>query len=168
MDAQLVSAAKIRGLASRAKASPLVLRLAHGAFWTIFGQVTARTLGLFSGIFVARLLGRDGFGELGIVQSTANMFQVLAGTAIGLTATKHVAEFRNSDPLRAGRIIALSNASSVIIGSVLALGLIISSSWLAQHTLAAPQLAPLLRIGALLLFLGAFSGAQGGALSGFE
>ena len=125
-------------------------------------------LGLLASIFVARLLGKNGFGELGIVQSTANMFQVLAGTAIGLTATKHVAEFRNSDPARAGRIIALSNASSVIIGAVLALGLIISSSWLAQHTLAAPQLAPLLRIGALLLFLAAFSGAQGGALSGFE
>ena len=96
------------------------------------------------------------------------MFQVLAGTAIGLTATKHVAEFRNSDPIRAGRIIALSNATSAIVGAVLALGLIISSPWLAQHTLAAPQLAPLLRIGALLLFFGAFSGAQGGALSGFE
>jgi O-antigen/teichoic acid export membrane protein len=96
------------------------------------------------------------------------MFQVLAGTAIGLTATKHVAEFRNSDPKRAGRIIALSNVTSVIVGAFLALGLIIFSSWLAQHTLAAPHLAPLLRIGALLLFFGAFSGAQGGALSGFE
>ena len=115
--------AKIRDLATRAKASPLALRLAHGAFWTLFGQVTARTLGLLSSIFVARLLGKNGFGELGIVQSTANMFQVLAGTAIGLTATKHVAEFRNSDPKRAGRIIALSNVTSVIVGAVLALAL---------------------------------------------
>jgi O-antigen/teichoic acid export membrane protein len=163
-----VCRAKIRDLATRAKTSPLALRLAHGAFWSLFGQVTARTLGLLSSIFVARLLGKNGFGELGIVQSTANMFQVLAGTAIGLTATKHVAEFRNSDPSRAGRIIALSNVTSVIVGAVLALALIISSPWLAQHTLAAPQLAPLLRIGALLLFFGAFSGAQGGALSGFE
>jgi O-antigen/teichoic acid export membrane protein len=160
--------ARIRTLAVRVEASPVGRRLAHGAFWSLVGQITARVLGLLSGIFVARLLGKNGFGELGIVQSTANMFQVLAGTAIGLTATKHVAEFRNSDPIRAGRIIALSNATSVIVGGVLALGLIISSSWLAQHTLAAPQLSPLLRIGALLLFFGAFSGAQGGALSGFE
>jgi len=160
--------AKIRALAARVEASPVGRRLAHGAFWSLVGQITARVLGLLSGIFVARLLGKSGFGELGIVQSTANMFQVFAGTAIGLTATKHVAEFRNSDPARAGRIIALSNATSLIIGAVLALALIILSPWLAQHTLAAPQLTPFLRIGALLLFFGSFSGAQGGALSGFE
>jgi len=158
----------IRDFMLRMEVSPLGRRLAQGVLWSVAGQVSARAIGLFSGIFVARLLGRVGFGELGIVQSTASMFQVLAGTAIGLTATKHVAEFRNIDRVRTGRIIALSNACSLVIGALLAVSLMISAPWLAQHTLAAPRLASLLRVGALLLFLGAFSGAQSGALSGFE
>jgi O-antigen/teichoic acid export membrane protein len=144
------------------------MRLAHGTFWSLVGQITARALGLLSSIFVARLLGRVSFGELGIVQSTAQMFQALAGAAMGLTAAKHVAEFRNTDLIRTGRIIALSTFVSCVIGAILGGAMAIFAPWLARNTLAAPQLTPFLRIGALLLFLGSLSGAQSGALSGFE
>ncbi len=54
------------------------------------------------------MLGKEEFGKLGIVQSTVGMFQVFAGFGLGLTATKYVAEFRDSDPAKTGRIIGLS------------------------------------------------------------
>jgi O-antigen/teichoic acid export membrane protein len=87
---------------------------------------------------------------------------------LGLTATKYVAEFREKDPAKAGRIIALSNRVAVASGGLMTLGLLITAPWLATHTLAAPHLSGLLQAGALLLLLGAVNGAQTGALSGFE
>ena len=46
--------------------------------------------------------------------------------------------------------------------------LFIFAPWLAEHTINAPHLAGVLRIGALILFIDALNGAQTGALSGFE
>jgi len=50
----------------------------------------------------------------------------------------------------------------------MALGLLIFASWLAEHTINAPHLTGVLRIGAIILFINALNGAQTGALSGFE
>lgn len=152
----------------RLEASPLGYRLAKGAFWSLAGTLISRALGLLSSILVARMLGKVGFGELGIIQSSVGMFGTFAGFGLGLTATKHVAEFRAKDPARAGRIIALSSLVSWATGGAMAVLLFVLAPWLAAHTLAAPQLGGLLRLSSLLLLLGAINGAQSGALAGFE
>ena len=143
-------------------------RLAKGVFWSMAGAVISRGLMLAATILVARMLGKTGFGELGIIQSTVGMFGVFAGFGLGLTATKHVAEFRLSDPDRAGRIIGLSGLFAMLTGGLMALGLFVFAPWLAEHTINAPHLAGVLRIGALILFINALNGAQTGALAGFE
>jgi len=48
-------------------------------------------LALLGWIVVARILGKEEFGQLAIVQSTVGMLGVIAGLGLGLTATKHVA-----------------------------------------------------------------------------
>jgi O-antigen/teichoic acid export membrane protein len=45
---------------------------------------------------------------------------------------------------------------------------LVFAPWLAEHTINAPHLTGVLRIGALILFINALNGAQTGALSGFE
>jgi coenzyme F420-reducing hydrogenase beta subunit/O-antigen/teichoic acid export membrane protein len=125
-------------------------------------------LTLLASILVARILGKEDYGQLGIIRSTVGMFGVFAGLGLGLTATKHVAEFRQSDPHRAGRIMALSAVVAAGTGLVAALVLLLFAPWLAEHTLAAPSLAGPLRVGALMLLLSAMNGAQTGALAGFE
>ncbi len=143
-------------------------RLAKGIFWSMTGAVISRGLMLIASIFVARILGKTGFGELGMIRSTVGMFGVFAGFGLGLTAIKHVAEFRQSDPDRAGRIIGLSGLFAMITGGLMALGLFIFAPWLAEHTINAPHLIGVLRIGGLILFINALNGAQTGALAGFE
>jgi O-antigen/teichoic acid export membrane protein len=156
------------GLKRRLASSPSGYRLAKGAFWSLAGSLISRGLGLISGIMVARIIGKAEFGELAMIQSTVGMFGVLAGFSLGLTATKHVAEFKTADPTRAGRIIALSSLVAWGSGGIASVILYLLSPWLATHTLAAPGLSNLLRIGCLLLLLGAVNGAQTGALAGFE
>jgi O-antigen/teichoic acid export membrane protein len=152
----------------RMETSSLASRLVRGSFWSLAGSVMARGFGLIAAIVAARILGKASYGELGIIQSTVGMFGTLAGFGMGTTATKFVAEFRLTDRVRAGRIVALSGLISWGTSSVLALTLVGMSSWLCQRTLAAPQLTGCLRISALLLLLSGVNGAQNGVLSGFE
>ena len=51
---------------------------------------------------------------------------------------------------------------------LMALGLFIFAPLLAEHTINAPHLTGVLRIGALMLFINALTGAQTGALAGLE
>lgn len=96
------------------------------------------------------------------------MFQAIAGYSLGLTATKYVSEFRKSDPERAGRIIGMSDLSSVAAGILFASVSFFGAHWLAGRVLGAPELAPLLRISSIMIALGAYNGAQTGTISGFE
>lgn len=152
----------------RVCASDVGTRLARGTFWSVAGAVISHGLMLIALVFVARMLGKTGFGELGMIRSTVGMFGVLAGFGLGVTATKHVAEFRRRDPQRAGRIIGLSWLVALIAGGLMAAAVLVLAPWLATNTIGAPHLASALRIGALILLINALNGAQSGALSGFE
>jgi len=152
----------------RIEASEIGSRLVKGIFWSMSGAVISRGLMLVASIVVARILGQTGYGELAMIQSTVGMFGVVSGFGLGLTATKHVAEFRRSDPARAGRIIGLSRLVAIVTGGVMALGLFIFAPWLAGQTINAPHLQGVLRIGSLILLINALNGAQTGALAGFE
>jgi O-antigen/teichoic acid export membrane protein len=163
-----VSPETLRSLWFRVRASPVGHRLARGTFWMVAGTVISRVLGLGSSIILARILGKVPFGELGTIQSTVGLFGAFAGLGIGITATKYVAEFRETEPARCGRVIGFSLAAALVGGIFAGLGLLLFGGWLATNTLAAPQLAPLLRIGAALVVFSSLQGAYLGALSGFE
>ena len=158
----------VKRLWSRIRASSMGYRLAHGAFWSMTGAGLSQGMLLLSSIVVARILGKEQFGEFGIINNTVGMFSVFAGFGLGMTATKYVAEFRARDPLRAGRIIALSSLVSMATGALFMAVLLLIAPWLAEKTLSAPQLTGLLRMSSGFLFFGALGGAQTGALAGFE
>lgn len=152
----------------RIAASPLHSRLAAGTFWSLSGLVASRLCGLIASVLIARMLGGTGFGELGVIQGTVGMFSVLAGFGLGITVTKHIAEFRHENPERAGRLIGLCSAVSLLTGAVMSLLLFLLSDPIAAGILSAPHLSRLLSLSAPLLVLGAWSGVQMGALTGLE
>ena len=143
-------------------------RFARGAVWSLVGAVISQGCGLAASVITARLLGREQFGEYGIIQSTVGMFGVFAGMGLGLTATKYVAELRVTNPHRAGRIIALSTAVALGTATTAAVALFAAAPWLAASTLNAPNLSAELRIATGVLFLNALNGTQTGVLAGLE
>jgi len=163
-----VSPEPLRPYWLRLRSSPVGNRLARGTFWTVTGAVISRVLGLLGSIILARILGKVPFGELGTIQSTVGLFGSFAGLGIGITATKYVAEWRELHPARCGRVIGFSLSAALVGGLLAGAGLVVFADWLAAHTLAAPQLAPMLRSGAALVALSALQGAYLGALTGFE
>lgn len=148
--------------------SPVGKRLLRGTSWMLGATVTSRILALLGSIFIARLLGKEGFGKLGLLQGTTDMFASLAAFSLGDMAAKHIAEFRLKEPQRAQRILGLSSAVSWLSGGLMMLALILGSHWLCRVVLGLPQLSGLFQISAAGLLVGAVNGAQCGALMGFE
>jgi O-antigen/teichoic acid export membrane protein len=149
-------------------ASPIGARLARGTFWSLVAGCVSRSLALVASIVIARLLGKETFGQLGILQSTLEMFGTFAAFGMGLASTKYVAECRKSDPDKAGRIIAMSSVVAWLTGGIGTIILIFCSTSLSQKMLGAPQLAGLLQMSSISLLFGAVNGAQIGGLAGFE
>ncbi|MFH1931812.1 MAG: oligosaccharide flippase family protein [Pseudomonadota bacterium] len=123
---------------------------------------------LIVNIIVARILMKQTFGEYAMVQSTLLTVAVLSQLATGYTALKYIAEFRSSDPERAGRIMGLCALVSALMAGVGTLLLIAMAPWLAGVILKAPHLAVALMIGSGFLFFSAINGYQTGALCGLE
>lgn len=155
-------------LAHARESSSIGARFARGTFWSLLGTLIVQGLSMTASIIAARLVGAEGFGEFGMVNSTVGSFGVFAGLGLGLTATRHIAEYRSSDPARAGRILKLSTHVAIVAGSSISLLLFLIAPWLATNTLNAPHLVSELRLGCLLLFFNSLTGLQTGALAGLE
>jgi len=153
---------------SRLPSGSLRGRLASGAFWSLAATAGYQSLVLLASFVTARLLGKTVFDELGMIQSTVGMLGVFTGMGLGMTATKHVAEFRDSNPDRAGRIIGMTLSFGLLFSGVIALVLICTSRQIAGTLINAPHLALELRIGCLLLVFNTLFQTAQAALAGFE
>lgn len=143
-------------------------RIAQGSFWTVLGTGSGRVLNLAAMVFAARLLGAEGFGALGLVQTTLGLFGMFAGAALGATATRFIAATHRTDPARTGRIIGLVAGSALVSTALFGVAIIALAPWLAQAALEASHLAPAVALGAGLVGMGVLRGVQDAMLAGFE
>jgi O-antigen/teichoic acid export membrane protein len=117
---------------------------------------------------VARILGAAAFGELGMVQSTVNVFLAYAGLRLGTTATRYVAKSKVADPDRAARVLRLSLFASGALTAAVATAFFVAAPYLANTVLQRPGLVWALRLGSVLLFLYVLAEIRAHALAGFE
>jgi O-antigen/teichoic acid export membrane protein len=156
------------GQFSRLLEPSLRQRIVNGAAWSIAGAGLANGLTMISHIATARFLGTTHYGEFAIVLATTNLFTTVFTSGLGMTATRYVAEHRNSDPRRAGTVIGLSWVTSIVVGAATTFLMLLLAPWLSRETLGAPQLSNALSLGAVALFFAALNGSQTGTLSGLE
>jgi O-antigen/teichoic acid export membrane protein len=139
-----------------------------GTFWNAIAATTTQGSVFLANLIVARLLGQTAFGEFSIVYVTMVAASGIAQVATGVTATKYVAEFRDVDKHRAGRVLGLCSLISLVGGAVMTLVVVVSAPWLASQVLNAPHLAAETAVGAGFLWFTAITGYQQGALAGLE
>lgn len=139
-----------------------------GAFWVLAGTIVSKIMVFVATIIVARLLTKEVYGQLGIIRSTIQLFVGLSAFGIGATATKHIAQYRNSDPKMVVRIYCIANIFVLLMGVVASIVLISTAGAIAVDKLNAPELTTDIRIAGVILFFTLINGAQTGTLSGFE
>ncbi len=97
------------------------------------------------------------------------MVSTLAALGLGITATKYIADLRERDPERAGRIIGLTWTITAFSGLVLTLVSVVTEArQMAVVMIHAPELTDSIRIASAIVFLNAMLAYQNGALCGFE
>lgn len=143
-------------------------RFGSGVFWNVLGTLFTQGSVFLTALLLARLLGKETFGEFGMVQSTLLTLVTIAQVSTGFTATKYVAEFRDVDKMRAGRVLGLCSALTLVTGIAAMLLLLLSAPWMAENVLAAPKLATGLSISAAFVLFAVMNGFQIGALAGLE
>ena len=158
----------ITAFTERIRASEIATRLVSGAFWSVLGNVLGRGLILTAFIIVARLIGQKGYGELAIIRSTILMFAALSGAALGLTAARYIALYRNTEPQKMYEVYLLSRYFSIGMGFLVAILLYFFAPLIAGQSLHAPELTNDIRCGAVALFFISVSSVQTGILQGFE
>jgi O-antigen/teichoic acid export membrane protein len=143
-------------------------RIVRGTFWSFASSGASQFAALVASILTARVLGQVRFGELGIVRSTVVTFGVVAGSSLGMVATKYVAEFRDIDTRRSGKLAGVVLLITITLGLIATLGLFIFARFLAENILFAADLTGALRIAALILIVQSLNTVLLGVLIGTE
>ncbi len=161
-------AISFNNILNKINSSDIGRRIASGSFWTFVGTVSSKFFVLLAGIFCARMLGKEAYGELGMVRSTISTFVVVGSMGLGMTASKFISEYKLLNKKRVPYIYTLTNGFSFILGLVVTIILLVSSKFLSVNILNYPEIEKPLSIGAIILFITIMNGAQNGVLSGFE
>jgi O-antigen/teichoic acid export membrane protein len=143
-------------------------QLASAMFWNGLAAMCAQGLPVLGMLLAARILGREPFGQLGIVYQTIMTLQVFALLGLDTTATTFVARWLLEEPSRVPRIMALCYGFTALTGGLFAIGFIVGADAIAANMLATPALADEVRLGGVLAFLAALTAVQSGMLTGFK
>ena len=143
-------------------------RLIQGTLLNLIAVAFNQGSTLAVNILVARILLKQAFGEYAMIQSTLITATGLMQLATGYSAAKYIAEYRTTDPARAGRIMGLCRTLSTVMAFIGALAVLALSPWLASAMLGAPHLTVALRLGTVFILFVSINGYQTGSLSGLE
>lgn len=123
---------------------------------------------MLSMMLVARILGKEEYGQLGIIQSSLFMFEAIAALGMGVTTTKHIAEYRNTDKNKVSKIIKFTKITTFVTAVAFGVIIYLIAPWISTNLLASAALTDYVRISALILFFTNFGGGRLSILIGFE
>lgn len=146
----------------RLKRSPLF----KDSLWSLIGSTVGRGLSLVAGILVARFLGKDLYGEYGILKTTLIYIEIFSTFGLGYTATKFIADFRQSYPGRVSSVCRATLKITLATSGIMAMVVLLFAKQIAIM-IDAPHLYNTLRITAVGVIVNAINVAQIGILSGF-
>ena len=138
------------------------------SIWAIIGSFISKGINFASIAWIARILGPEIFGEYNVIQTTVGMFGTVSGLGLGLAATKLIAEWREKDIQKVGKIIGTLYLISFLVSLTVAIIFFLSAGWISNSLLNNGNLSLLLQITSVLVIFDSINGVQNGVLSGFE
>ncbi|TCL36066.1 Na+-driven multidrug efflux pump [Anaerospora hongkongensis] len=141
-------------------------RFTSNALWSLSGAIFLRGSTLLATIFVARIIGKEAFGEYAIVQNTLMMIATITGVGLSMTGTKYVAGYTDINKL--GRIISLIICTSLISGLLGSSLIYFLSDIISEKVLQTAKLKDYFFIGATAVVFNVIISAITGVLSGLN
>lgn len=143
-------------------------RMVHGTFWQLTGTALAKVCVVLAGIVCARILGKEIYGQYGMIKQTLAMITLVGSGGLGLTATKYISEYRKEHPERVSSIYYISNGFAALMGVIITILVYVFSHWIAVRFLNSESLTLPLRYASLIFLFVVLNLAQEGVLAGFE
>jgi O-antigen/teichoic acid export membrane protein len=142
-------------------------KLINDSFWALIGNIIGKGLSLAAGIFVARFLGKEVFGEYGIVKNTIMLIAAFSTFGLGYTATKYIAEYKNNKSEYTKLVLHYATKITLAFSGVMALILFLTAEYFAEYVLSDHHLKTPLRIISILIVFNALTTMQIGVIAGF-
>lgn len=142
-------------------------KLITDSFWSLFGNIIGRGLSLLSGIIVARYLGKELYGEYGIIKNTILTIAVFSSFGLGYTATKYIAEIKRVSKQKTKQFIRYAINITFMFCLFMSIILFFTAEYLSNFILDAPHLKSALQILSILIIFNGLTTTQIGILSGF-
>lgn len=145
----------------------LTSKLFKDSFWAVFGNGMGNAMMLLAGILIARLLGKDLYGEYGVVKSTMFYVASFATFGLGFTSTKYIAQYVTGQKQYVKSIMRDSMTITLAFSGTIAILLIIFAQQLADYV-EAPSLKLAFQALAGVIVFKAMTTTQIGLLSGHK
>lgn len=158
----------IRRFKQNVSGSDIGQRMVSGISWSLAGTICAKLLLMIANIVVARIMGKEMYGEFGMAKSTLNMLMIFGSAGLGITATKYIAEYRNNHPQMASKIYLVTNVFALVLAFLVAVLVFIFADLISIDILHAQSLIEPMKVVGCILFFIVINIAQEGVLSGFE
>ena len=137
------------------------------SFWAVFGNGIGYLLLLVSGIIIARYLGKDLYGEYGMVKSTMFMAALFATFGLGDTSTKFVAQSVSTNISNVRNIVKASFLIVFLFSGLLCALLIIFADPLAEY-IGHSQLATSFQFLGIIIIFRSLNTVGAGILGGLK
>lgn len=140
-------------------------RLFKDAFWAVFGNGLGNALLLLAGIVIARFLGRDLYGEYGVVKT--NMFYMAGFSTFGLvySSTRYIAKYLSTDRTRIIPVIRSAIRITLLFSCVVAIAIALMADTL-EKFLETPGISSAFRVLSIVIVLKAMASTGNGILAG--
>ncbi|MDD1596970.1 oligosaccharide flippase family protein [Riemerella anatipestifer] len=148
-------------------ANDLNKKILNGGGWILLGNIISKFILLVATILLAKYLGKDEYGQFGIIKSTILMFAMFAGLELGMTSTKYISQYKIRDKDKVRRVVGLSTLFSMVISCLVSFLVCVFAPQIASQ-INAPKLNDIIRISSLALLFSSLNGIQGGILAGLE
>lgn len=142
-------------------------KLFKDSSWALIGSVLGKGLSLIAGITVARLLGKEIYGEYGMIKSTLINISIFSTLGLGYTGTRFIAKFMQENPSYVLSTINKILRITFCFSSVIFLFVFLFASDIALY-LEVPETTNAFRVAAFIILFNAFNTAQTGILAGFK
>ena len=152
---------RIREITDRLKRSTLF----RDSLWAVCGNGFGNALLLFAGIWIARLLGKDLYGEYGVVKT--NMFYMAGLSTFGLvySSTRYIATYLASDKTRIPGVIRNATRITFAFSTLIAIALSLAAPRI-ETFLETPGIAPVFRMLSVIIVFKALASTGNGILAG--
>jgi O-antigen/teichoic acid export membrane protein len=148
--------------------SELSQRFFKGISWSLIGSIGGKMLQLIAFMIVARIVGKEDYGKIGIVRSTITMFMIFSTFGLSSTATRYISMYRNINPGKAISVYRFASRGTLLFGLIISGVILLFSQIIAVESMQDITLQHTLQIGAISLLFLSLTATQNGVLNGFE